>query len=115
MASTAFRSDPRAARIAHSLQQVEISDLAIWGELDALSNRTRVEGVEVPEEGVVLGANNRFSAILNLYLSLEYGKGEDGFTTSESLLARVEGYLIGDNPVVENATVDTSDFSTSLT
>lgn len=111
MASTAFRPDPRLERIADALRGTEISQLQIWSELDPLSTHTRVEAVEVPVEGIILGPDNRFSAVLNLYLTLQYGSDdEDGFTTSDSFVATVKGHLNDDDPVIDWSSVDTSSF-----
>ncbi len=111
MASTAFRSDPRREQIAEALQNIEISDLDIWDDLDILSTHTRVEAFEVPVEGIILGPGNRFSAVLNLYLTLQYGKDDDdGFTTSDSFVAIVKGQLEGEALTVDSSSVDTSSF-----
>lgn len=111
MASAAFAPDPLAAAIAEGLRKVEIESLDLWDDLDALSTHTRIEGIEVPVEGVVPTADGRFTAVMNLYVTLQYGKDdEEGFITSDSFLAKVAGRWRDGSLTVDGATVDTSSF-----
>lgn len=104
-------SNSREERIAEALQDVDPTTLDLWQELDSLSTHTLIEQIEAPAEGVIIHADNRFSAILNIYVILTYGKdSEEGFTTAESFVAKVSGTLDGDAPSVEISSVDTSAF-----
>jgi len=110
MASSASQHDPRLD-VAEALRNVEITELDIWDKLDILSTHTQIEAVEVPVEGIILSPENRFSAVINIYLTLQYGNNdEEGFTTSDSFVATVKGHLIDDSPTIDTSSVDTSSF-----
>ena len=110
MASLASQPGRRAQEIASALQQTDITTLDLWTDLDTLSTHTTIEAIEVPPEGIVV-QGHRFSAVLNLYLSLQYGTDDDErFTISDSFRARVEGTLADGSPVVDQSSVDTSSF-----
>lgn len=112
MASASFSAGPREQRIARALEEVDVTGLDLWNDLDALSTHTRIEAVEVPPEGVITRPDGHFTAIMNLYVVLQYGsdKDEDGFATGDSFLAKLSGRLTGDMPIVEESSVDTSSF-----
>lgn len=111
--ATAFRTDrDEADRIVSYLQdELDIRSLDLWDDLDALSTHTQIEQIEAPVEGVVLLGDGRFSAILNIYLILQYGNDDDeGFSTADSFLGKVSGRLRDDDPIVDSSSVDTSAF-----
>lgn len=111
MASAVFQSDPRVKIVEDYLSHLDFAELDLWTKLDVLSTHTRIEGSEIPHEGIVVGPDGAFSAVVNLYVSLQYGKDNDeGFTTSDSFLAKVRGHFDGQSPVIDSSTVDTSSF-----
>ena len=111
MASAAFQPNAMQVMIANQLQDLDLTSLAIWDDLDVLSTHTHVDDIEVPAEGVVIRLDGTFSAVLNVYLSLQYGKDDqEGFTTSDSFLARVTGRVEEGRVIVDDSTVDTSSF-----
>ena len=70
--------------------------MIIWSDLDELSTHTILEGVEVDPEGILIDDDGRFKGVMNVYVTLQYGKDDDeGFTTSDSFLGRFEGHLDG--------------------
>lgn len=111
MASAAYQSDPRVDIVAGYLRATDFAELDLWDQLDILSTHTRIEGTEIPTEGIVVGPDGQFSAVANLYVSLQYGKDNDeGFTTSDSFLAKIRGHFDGQTPIIDASSVDTSSF-----
>lgn len=100
-------------RIADAVKEVELSEMPAWADLDILSTHTRVEGLDVEPEAVVLGENGTFSGVVNIYVSLQYGSdSDDGFTSSDSFLGEFNGHFDGEDPIIDDVTVDTSEFYT---
>lgn len=111
MASASWMNDPLAKQVADAVRRIDITELDLWSDLDQLSTHTYVDAVEVPIEGVVISPDGRFSAVLNLYVLLQYGRDDDeGFSQSESFRGTVSGRLIDGEPLIEQSSVDTSDF-----
>ena len=97
--------------IVHAVEDYPIAESAAWGDLDALSAQTVVDGIEVDPEGVTVDRDGRFRGVSNVYVGLQYGSGEDGFETSDGFLARFEGHFDEvRTPVIDKFTVDTSPF-----
>jgi hypothetical protein len=99
-------------RIAEAVSNVELSTTGAWDNLDVLSTHTRVEGVDVEADAVILDANGNFRGVVDIYVSLQYGSdSEDDFTSSDSFLGEFRGHL-DDNgrPIIDDVSVDTSDF-----
>lgn len=112
MASVANTQEDIVKVVVRALQAIDVKSLDIWSELASLSNDTEVEAIEVPDEGVIIQPENRFSAVLNLYLLLNYNEpSDDRFTTSDSVRAVVNGHLVDNVPVIVDASVDVSSFS----
>lgn len=99
-------------RIVDAVREVDLSKTSAWPELDILSTHTRVEGIDVEPDGVILDSVGNFRGVVNLYVSLQYGaNNEEGFTSSDSFLGEFRGHLDSDrHPVIEDVSVDTSDF-----
>jgi hypothetical protein len=99
-------------RIAEAVREFELSGSSAWSDLDVLSTHTRVDGVDVEPEGVVIGEDGNFQGVINIYVSLQFGSdSDDGFTSSDSFLGEFVGHLDQTNePIIEDVTVDTSDY-----
>lgn len=111
MAAIPASVDPRAQDIAHQLRNTDMTTLDMWSDLDELSTHTCIDAVEVPVEGIVVGPNDRFSAVVNLYVILQYGRDNDeGFSQAESFLAKISGHIEEGEVVVDQSSVDTSSF-----
>lgn len=111
MPSTAPRPDGTAFEIARQLQDIDPTSLQIWSDLDELSTHTVVEAMEVPVDGIIMSPDGRFTAVVNVYVLLQYGKDDDeGFTTSDSFRATVSGRFVDGDAIVDRSTVDTSSF-----
>src|SRR5437868_6114509 len=90
-------------RIADAVKEVELSDTSAWADLDILSTHTRIEGVDVEPDSVVLDAQGHFRGVVNIYLSLQYGsESDDGFMSSDSFLGECRGHLDDNVPVIED-------------
>ncbi|ATI82822.1 hypothetical protein A6768_24335 [Sphingobium yanoikuyae] len=97
--------------IASYLNEVDPTEFDIWADLDALSTHTTIDDIEIDPAGIVLSGEN-FEGVFNVYVSLQYGTdNEEGFTTSDSFLARFSGHFDEANsPVIDKSEVDTSSF-----
>lgn len=99
-------------RIAEAVRGIELSETSAWNDLDILSTHTRVEGINVDPDGVVLDANGNFRGVIDIYVSLQYGSNnEEGFASSDSFLGEFRGHLEAHGKaVIDDVTVNTSDF-----
>lgn len=89
----------------------DLTAFSAWADLDALSTHTSVDSVEVLPEGIVLNTDETFQGVLNLYLTLQYGHdNNEGFSTSESMLAKFSGSFDEGEPRIDDIEVDTSRF-----
>lgn len=102
------RSGARA--IGSALAQFDVTSSSAWSDLDVLAQRVIVDGVELDEDSVVVASDGTFEAIAYVYLVLEYGTGDDGFSTSESFRADITGTIDGDKVVIDALNVDTTPF-----
>jgi hypothetical protein len=97
--------------IAEVLKGYDLTGDAAWGNLDELSTHTRLEGVDVDPEGILIDDQGRFKGVMNVYVTLQYGKDDkEGFASSDSFLGNFEGHLEGERPKIDAVTVDTSPF-----
>jgi hypothetical protein len=111
MARSAALPDKKREKVAKLVEAYDLSSDPAWSALDELSTHTALEGVEVDPEGVVLDKGGKFQGIMNVYVTLQYGKdADDGFTTSDSFLGKFEGHFEGDKPKIDAISVDTSSF-----
>jgi hypothetical protein len=103
------QADPRES-IAKVVKEYDLTSDAVWGDLDVLSTHTRLEGVEVDPEGILIDDKGQFKGVMNVYVTLEYGNKKDGFSSSDSFLGNFEGHLEEDRPKIDAVSVDTSPF-----
>jgi hypothetical protein len=97
--------------IAEVLKEYDLTGDAAWGNLDELSTHTRLDGVDVDPEGILIDEQGRFRGVMNIYVTLQYGKDDkEGFASSDSFLGNFEGHLEGSRPKIDTVTVDTSPF-----
>ncbi len=97
-------------RIAGAVQDVDLTDFACWNDLDVLSSHTIPEDIEVLEDTIDIKDDN-LSGVLNVYVQLEYGKGDEGFTSSDGFPGKFKGHFDeNDRPFIDEVTVDTSSF-----
>lgn len=99
-----------AKAIGRQLAQFDVTSSSAWGDLDVLASRVVVDGVELDEDSVVVTPDGKFEAIAYIYLVLQYGKGEDGFSTSESFRADIAGTIEQGDVSIESLNVDTGPF-----
>jgi hypothetical protein len=96
--------------IADALRGIEIANTEAWSELNVLSNRTIIEGIEVFEDEIKI-RENAFEGLFNAHCQLSYGDGADAFTLSETFPGRFEGHILEGGEVdFERVMVDTSGF-----
>ena len=97
-------------RIAEAVRDVDLTGFACWNDLDVLSLRTVPEDIEVLDDAIDINGKI-FSGVLNVYVLLEYGKGEEGFTSSDGFPGKFKGHFDeNDQLVIDEVTVDTSSF-----
>jgi hypothetical protein len=97
------------------MEAVENYDLASspeWGDLDALSNHTELETIEVNPDGIFEGPPGSFQAVGSVYVILNYGGKRDSSSMSDSYPVLVTGKLdrAAKTVSVETVAVDTSSF-----
>jgi len=100
--------------VMNAISRFELCDRPEWTDLDALSTRTELEGIDAVPEGI-FEESSKFSAVSTVYVSLSYGdKGEESVTISDAFPAHVEGHFVGRGKtlkaVIESFDVDTSSF-----
>ena len=104
------RGDERKNLIIGAVKDLELTEFSCWSDLDALSTRTIQEDIEILDEVLEI-ENDHFKGMLNIYVMLEYGKGEDGFVTSDGFPGKFRGHFDEDGkPVIDDVIVDTSSF-----
>lgn len=98
-------------RIADHIAGLDLTEYpATWSDLDLLSKQTRQDAIEVDPNDVKVSGDD-FSGMMNVYVVLQYGRGSDGFTTSEGFPGKFEGHIDDDrNVVIDSITVDTRSF-----
>ena len=106
------KRDNRVQAVIDSVQNFELSESSSWSDLDALSNRTYVDQIEVDPAGVIIERGGHFQGMMNVYVLLEYGSsGDDRFETSDSFLGRFKGHFDQKQAaVIDEISVDTSPF-----
>jgi hypothetical protein len=97
--------------IADKVEHLDLAQLPAWSNLDELSNRTTLDGIEVDPAGITISGQD-FKGVANVYVVLDYrGRpGEEGFTTSDSFLAEFSGRIESGEPIIDTFAVDTSPF-----
>jgi hypothetical protein len=105
------RDDELREMIAKVLKEYDLTSDVAWGDLDELSTHTQLEAVDVDPEGILIDDAGRFSGVMNVYVTLQYGKDDkEGFSSSDSFLGNFEGHLEGARPKIDTVRVDTSPF-----
>ena len=102
--------DQRRDLAAACVRSVDLTSFDAWNSLDVLSSSTVPDSIEVYEDDIKI-SDDKFSGVLNVYVTLEYGKGEDGFTTSDGFPGKFRGHFDETGQaVIDELTVDTSSF-----
>ena len=94
------------SKIAAAVRNIELTETGAWGDLDVLSSRTRIEGIEVFEDEIRVHGEE-FEGPINVHVMLQY---PEDITMSETFPGRFEGRWKADKPVIEKVSVDTSSF-----
>ena len=96
--------------VIDAVEQYDLTESPAWQDLNTLSARTILDGVEVDPDGVILD-DDQFRGVMNVYVVLRYGSSKDGFETSDSFLGNFKGHFVqGEGPVIDQVSVDTSPF-----
>lgn len=97
--------------VVAAVQDFDLANSSAWADVEGLASKVYVEGCEADPGGIIVQGSN-FEGALNVYLSLEYGDGEDdGFSMSESFVGRFAGHFDKNGKaVIETVEVDTSPF-----
>lgn len=97
--------------VGNAVEGFDLVQSSAWSDLDVLAGRVSVDALELDTDSVVVSADRSFSATGYVYLALQYGGGDDEFTTSESFRADIQGKLdAAGKAEIELLTVDTSPF-----
>lgn len=95
--------------VADALKKADITSLDGWADLDELSSRTVLDGVEYFEDEITL-KDNEFSGPINVYVVLNYGDRGDMDTMSGAFPGSIQGHFEGQKPKIDRIVVDTSSF-----
>jgi Predicted pPIWI-associating nuclease len=101
--------DNRRALIAEAVRNFEVTESEAWQQLSLLSTNTKIDSVEVFNEEITF-KDSRFTGPLLWHVTLQYGDGEDEFTSSDSFPGVFEGTIQGQHAEVHKLTADTSSF-----
>lgn len=96
--------------IRKAVSDYDLTASPAWGDVAVLASNVLADGFELDEDSVTSAGEGPFQAIANVYLILEYGRGEEGFSTSESFRADIAGTVIGDQATIDSVKIDTSSF-----
>jgi len=100
--------------VIDAIDKFDIQSSSAWKDLDALSERTSVDEIQVVPEGIFT-TDEGFTAVATVYVILGYGDKNDATSTTESFPAQVEGHFENDAPrlkaIVDRFSVDTSSFN----
>src|SRR5687768_980357 len=108
MGQVKFKDDMKP-QIAEAMRSSDLTDFACWNDLDALSSETHVANIEVFDEEIMLSGES-FEGSINVYLTLNYGSGDDATWISAAFPGSFSGVLQDGQPVISNVIVDTSSF-----
>jgi hypothetical protein len=102
----------RTQAVIDAIRHYNLTKSPSWKDLDALSTRTHVDGLEVDPAGIIFESEDRFRGVLNVYVVLEYAsETNDEFQTSDSFLGKFKGHFNKKGyPVIDEIKVDTSPF-----
>lgn len=97
--------------IIEALRQYDIKKSPSWSELEKLSHKTDIDGVDVDPAGIIL-EKEQFRGVANVYVLLAYdGKKKSGLQTSDSFLGRFRGHFDDQRrPIIDDFSIDTSPF-----
>jgi len=103
--------EEKIAEIVRTMKNYDLASSPAWSDLDALSSRTLLDGVEIDPDGIIVKGNT-FRGPLSIYVLLQYDEaGEDSFETSDSFMGEFSGHFSeGGGAVIDQVTVDTSPF-----
>ena len=96
--------------IVDAVSHAELSEYDAWSDLDALSNRTSIDQIEVDPEGIISKGDRKFKGIFNVYVALHYGGNREELVTSEAFEGTFEGYFQDNKAIIKSMKVDTSPF-----
>ncbi|HEV7370651.1 hypothetical protein [Arenibaculum sp.] len=104
-------TDDDRHRIATALTADVIAGSNAWKALGDLSEETVIDEVEVFESEID-GRRSKAEGIFNVYVELEYGRGDDdGFQSSDAYPGRFVAHIEDDGRVVfDSISVDVSSF-----
>jgi hypothetical protein len=98
--------------IMAAVENYDLASSPEWQDLDALSNHTQLEAIEINPDGIFEGPPGSFQAVGSVYVTLNYGDRRDSSSMSDSYPILVTGKLdrAAKTVSVETVAVDTSSF-----
>lgn len=87
----------------------DLNRLGGWQALAELSTRTEFEAIGADEASVVLDGD-RFEAIAEIYVLLNYGSGDEEESLSDSYIATIHGSVHDEIVTIDAVVSDTSPF-----
>jgi hypothetical protein len=109
-----IRDRAKLDAVMNAVSGFVLSESPEWSDLDILSKRTELEGIDAVPEGI-FEEDSKFSALGTVYVSLNYGdKDEETITSSDAFPAHIEGHFEGTGKkvraIIDSFNVDTSSF-----
>jgi hypothetical protein len=97
-------------RVVLGLRGLDLTKQKVWKNFEDLSQDTRFESLDVfPDEVIVSESGKNFTAHVNVYISLGFGRsGTEGGRYSEGLPGLIKGRIQSDGIVVDKVDIDTS-------
>lgn len=110
ISKTTREDELRIKRIAKAVQNLDLTRFPCWNDLDTLSSNTVADEIEVIEDTIDIGKDH-FDSVINVYVTLQYGRGDERLMTSEGFPGKIEGHFEENGePVVDHVFVDTTSF-----
>lgn len=100
----------RVIEAVNGLSHADLARLGAWASLAELSSQTVFEGVDVNTDSIIIRADDRFEALADVYVTLNYGGGDEEASLSDGYPATVRGHIEGDMAVVDQVELDTGSF-----
>ena len=110
ISKTTCDDESRRQHIAKAVQNLDLTRFPCWNDLDALSSNTIADEIEVIEDAIDF-VKDHFDGVINVYVTLQYGRGDKRLMTSEGFPGQIEGHFEENGePVVDHVFVDTTSF-----
>jgi hypothetical protein len=100
----------RIRSVVEALSSLDLTSLPAWEELQTLSKRTTLDGIEVDPAAIIVN-KDQFEGEMTIYVGLMYGDKDDYLETSDAFAGSFKGHFEpAGKPVVDDVVVETAPF-----